>query len=594
MVAEHLPAVYRGATLAADAGTVNAAADKVSLSSASLLGRSFLTPLLDRAISLDRLDRLYRDSAGDLERALEILAIGHEIEAGSLDWIPRTGPVLVTANHPFGIVEGLLLATILPRIRPDVRILANAALAAIPELREFCIFADVSGNHGSVSTNTSELKKCLAWLDAGGLLAAFPAGEVSHLRWGSRTIADSPWNPAVARLAERTGATAVPLYFRGANSAAFQLAGLVHPLLRTLSLPRELFKQSGRRVAIRIGRPVSPVTLRACGTPAGAIEHLRRRTDILAQDTGTSPRSVPSMEPIADAIDPLLLAADVAALPPGRKLCENGELSVWLGSAAELPHVLREIGRLREIAFRGAGEGTGHSRDLDRFDPNYLHLFLWNRAAREVAGAYRLAATPDILPRFGPSGLYTSTLFRFDARLFDRIGPAIELGRSFVRPEYQKQYAPLLLLWKGIGRYAASRPECAVLFGAVSISNDYRPASRDLIVRLLERHRVKDLAGLVAGRTPYRTSDVHPPAELEPLSKLVADLEPDGKGVPILVKQYLKAGGKVLGFNLDRAFSSALDALMLVNLREASPGLQARLQRTGGIASSSPLVEACG
>jgi putative hemolysin len=274
-------------------------------------------------------------------------------------------------------------------------------------------------------------------------------------------------------------------------------------------------------------------------------------------------------------------------LPPNRKLCENGDLSVWLGSAAELPHVLREIGRLREIAFRGAGEGTGHSRDLDRFDPHYLHLFLWNEATREVAGAYRLAATPDILPWLGPAGLYTSTLFRFDPRFFERLGPAIELGRSFVRPEYQKQYAPLLLLWKGIGRYAASRPKCAMLFGAASISDAYRPESRDLIVRMLQQHTIEELAPLVFPRNPYCAPAVRVPTEWDQLSKVIADLESDGKGVPILIKQYMRSGGKVLGFNVDRAFSNSLDALVVVNLREAAPALKARLQNAALTATCS-------
>jgi putative hemolysin len=543
---------------------------------------------LDRALSLDRLRQLYDEaSAGSdtqdlLVRALHLLKIDYEIESGSLDWIPRTGPVLVTANHPFGLLEGALLAMLLPRLRSDVRILANAALAVIPELRGLCIFADPFGNRSSVAANATALKECLQWLDRGGLLVAFPAGEVSHLQLGGRArmIRDSAWNPAVARLAQRTGATTIPISFRGANSPLFQLAGLVHPMLRTLLLPRELFNKKGRVIAIRVGRPVAPATLRAFPDASGAIEHLRRRNDLLVRETPAPAVAPPRIEPIADAIDPFLLAGDVAALPADRKLCENGDLSVWLGSAAELPHVLREIGRLREIAFRGAGEGTGHSRDLDRFDPHYLHLFLWNAATREVAGAYRLAATPDILPRFGASGLYTSTLFRFDPRFFEHMGPALELGRSFVRPEYQKQYAPLLLLWKGIGRYAASRPECAMLFGAASISNTYRAESRDLIVRLLEQHRVEELAPLVSPRHPYRASAVRVPAALDQLSKVIADLEPDGKGLPILIKQYMRSGGKVLGFNVDRAFSNALDALVLVNLREAAPALQARLRST--------------
>jgi putative hemolysin len=600
MVAEHLPAVYRRAILAADAGGVIAPAVDVSFSTATLLRRSWLTPVLDRLLSLDRLERLYRDSratpgsAGVLDRALELLDIRYEIETGSLDAIPRSGPLLLTANHPFGILEGLLLCTLLRRVRSDVRILTNSVLSSIPELREVCIFADTSGDRISVPANSTALKRCLEWLDQGGALVAFPAGEVSQFQWASGCVADSPWNPAVARLAERVGATTVPLYFRGANSAAFQLAGLIHPLLRTLSLPRELFKQRGRRIAIRIGRPVSPATLRACGKAAIAIQHLRRRTDLLARDTVPKPRATVLQEPIADAIDPELLAADVAGLPSDRKLCENGALSVWIGSAAELPHILREIGRLREIAFRGAGEGTGHSRDLDRFDPHYRHLFIWNAAEREVAGAYRLAATPDILPRLGPAGLYTSTLFRFHPRWFERVGPAIELGRSFVRPEYQKQYAPLLLLWKGIGRYAASRPECSRLFGAVSISEAYCAQSRDLMVRMLEGHLREDLSALVSPRNPYPAPRIQAPAEVEQVSKLVSDLEPDRKGVPILIKQYLKSGGKVIAFNLDRAFSNALDALVLVDLREASPNLQARLHRTNSIAFSSPPVAAAG
>src|SRR5262249_2890832 len=154
---------------------------------------------------------------------------------------------------------------------------------------------------------------------------------------------------------------------------------------------------------------------------------------------------------------------------------------------------------------------------------------------------------------------------------FERMGPAIELGRSFVRPEYQKQYAPLLLLWKGIGRYAASRPECVMLFGAASISDAYRPESRELIVRMLEQYRAADLAPLASPRNPYSARGVRIPEGWDQLSKVIADLEPDGKGVPILIKQYIKSGGKVLAFNVDQAFSNSLDALVVVNLREAAP-----------------------
>jgi len=578
-VAEHLPPVYGRATLPADSVGVTAITDRARFSSHQLLSPAWrrmaapFAPLLDRVLSLDRLQNLYhRASARSASRdlltaALDLLEIEYHVEAGSLDWIPRTGPVLVTANHPFGLLEGAILAAVLRQVRPDVRILANSLLSAIPELRDLCIFADPSGSRSSVTANAGALKDCMEWLERGGLLAAFPAGEVSHLQLPQLSIRESEWRPAVARLAQHARATAVPVYFPGSNNLLFQVAGLIHPFLRTMRLPRELFNKAGRRIAIRIGRPIAPATLAACGDGGAAIEHIRRRTDLLARNGNAPSRPAVRLEPIADPVDPALLAGDVASLPLDRKLGENGGLSVWLAASDELPHVLREIGRLREIAFRGAGEGSGHSRDLDRFDPHYLHLFLWNADAREVAGAYRLAATADVLPKLGPSGLYTSTLFRYRGEFFERIGPAIELGRSFVTPKYQKQFSPLLLLWKGITRYAASRPECGTLFGAASISNAYLPESRDLMVGMLQRRRACELTPLVSGRNPYRVPAFHGPADPDQLSKLLSDLEPDGKGVPILLKQYLKAGARVVAFNVDPAFANSLDALVLVDLK---------------------------
>jgi hypothetical protein len=240
--------------------------------------------------------------------------------------------------------------------------------------------------------------------------------------------------------------------------------------------------------------------------------------------------------------------------------------------------MLAEIGRCRELAFRKVGEGTGKHAGLDRFDEHYQHLFLWNKTDSRLAGAYRLAATSDVLPRFGISGLYTSTLFRFHPHFFEHIGPAVELGRSFVVPEYQKNYAALLLLWKGAARAVGRRPEAPVLFGAVSISPEYRAASRSLMAAYLSDRASHELARLVAPRRKFRDRTPRnrqikrfaaAAADIEDLSLSIADIEDDGKGVPVLIRQYLKAGGRVLGFSVDSSFSDTLDALILVDLRRA-------------------------
>jgi len=194
-------------------------------------------------------------------------------------------------------------------------------------------------------------------------------------------------------------------------------------------------------------------------------------------------------------------------LPADCELIRNGEFTVYLASAVQIPRLLLEIGRRRELAFRLVGEGTGRQIDLDWFDDHYYHLFLWNRADGRLAGAYRLALTSEVLDRFGIRGLYTSTLFRYQPQFFERIGPAIELGRSFVSPEYQKSYSPLLLLWKGITRFVQQRPEAAVLFGAVSISRDYRAASRGLMARSFDWKKTATVTAATAERATFSERD---------------------------------------------------------------------------------------
>lgn len=575
--------------------------------------KSFLAPVepaIQKFLLVDRLgDMLHSacretqgpDSHAVFERLLALLDVAYRVTPDDLARIPATGPVVVTANHPFGFLEAAILAAVLGRVRPDFKIMANSLLASVPELQGNFIFVNPYGGGASIRENRRPMRECLEWLGHGGMLALFPSGDVARLNWRDGGIVDPPWNPSVAHLIRIADCAAVPVYFKGSNGLGFQLIGALHPRLRTADLPRQTLNKRGQSIEVRIGRPVASKSLKSFADERETIEYLRFRTFLLAGRGNPSPDSGLVRFPISSPKKRLLpLAAEkpremtieeTSRLAP---VCENEEFSVYLARAAAIPHTLREIGRLRELTFRGAGEGTGDPLDLDRFDPHYLHLFLWSKAARDVAGAYRLGPTAELLPRFGVPGLYSSTLFHLDPELFERIGPALEMGRSFVRPEYQKQYAPLLLLWKGITRYVSAHPECSVLFGAASISNDYNPVSRSLLVGYLETQKETDLARLVKPRRPYRPNHTaywraeavsRFSQDVEELSAPIADLERDGKGVPILIKQYMKAGGRVLGFNVDPRFSSVLDVLMMADLRRApQPILQRYMGREAAAA----------
>lgn len=531
-----------------------------------------------------------------LPNLLAEMQVDLRVDPSDVARIPVTGPVVAVANHPFGMLDGAVLAVLLTRVRPDVKVMTNYLLRDVPELARHCIFVDpFQTGPSNIEVNRNAVREALAWLRDGGMLAVFPAGEVSHWQFPQAEIADPMWSDTASRLIRRTGAAALPVYFCGRNSVSFHLFGMIHPRLRTAFLLQEFLQQKGRTVEVRVGSEIPSESLAGIRGDREIIEYLRWRTYLLARRSRPEkswPSAVQStiaakvQKAIAPAEPAELLAAELGLLPEGRCLAESGDLAVYMATANEVPRTLQELGRLREVTFRMAGEGTGKSRDLDRFDRYYWHVLLWNKAKQELAGAYRVGNTAEILAERGLKGLYTSTLFRYDAKVFEKIGPALELGRSFIRQEYQRQYAPLLLLWKAIARLVATHPETPVLFGAVSISNDYSKASREMIFRFFEERMQNDeLAGMIEPRRPFRPGGLRPwdcramcraLHGLEELSQPITDLETDGKGLPILLRQYAKIGGRLLGFNVDRKFSNVLDGLVVVDLRKVEPAMLER------------------
>jgi putative hemolysin len=323
----------------------------------------------------------------------------------------------------------------------------------------------------------------------------------------------------------------------------------------------------------RAGRPIDVAKLRGITAHDDRIAYLRWRISLLAEYNSIALPAAGRCEPFVPAISPEVMEFELNSLGAGSRLASHGDLEVILARSTQIPNTLREIGRLREITFRAAGEGTGRAFDLDPFDQHYLQLFVWNSVKREIAGGYRLATTSN-----GVECLYTATLFHYGPEFLGRIGPALELGRSFIRPEYQRSFAPLLLLWKGIGKYVAAHPCYKTLFGPVSISNQYSALSRELMIAFLEKREwLSGLADLVRPRSaPARRASAEYCRDLDDLSDIVSDLESGVQGVPVLLRQYLKLGGKLLGFNVDPDFSNALDGLILVDLTRTEPRLLER------------------
>ncbi|MEM7540462.1 MAG: GNAT family N-acyltransferase [Pseudomonadota bacterium] len=545
--------------------------------------------MADRALGFAELTRRYHQIAPASDPnefaalALDELGVSVHAEAHKLNRIPEHGGCLIVVNHPHGGLDGLALVDLMMRRREDVRLMANHFLTNFVELRELFVQIDPFGGEGAKRFNFSGVREALGWAKNGGALVMFPGGEVSSMRPRTKTIVDPDWDPGVAWLAKRSGVPVIPIHLDGRNSNLFQLGGLVHPSIRTALLVREMLRKKGARIHAEIGKPIEPEVLQLFEDKRALAAYLQTKTYLLPKSAGRSrfaigrvPTNSRPLTAMHRSIPCEHIEQEIGELDASQKLLSSGERDVYIASADQIPWTLQEIGRLREIAFRAVGEGTGKSADLDLFDSYYRHLFVWDKETREITGGYRLGHGDEILRKFGLSGLYVQSLFKLDKQLADDLYQSLEVGRSFVSPRYQRSHSSLMLLWRGIATYVAKNPRYKILFGPVSISDDYHPLSQQLIVQFLRHQKMEpQRTSLVKPRRPFRVkqgnlslADLNV-EDLRIISDLLNVLEDNHKGVPVLLRQYLKLNGRIMGFNVDPNFNNSIDCLLWVDLTKA-------------------------
>lgn len=552
----------------------------------------FAESIAEWATGLSKLEQFYAqrpagcDTQAFIRFTLEVLGIDYDVSHGTKGGIPASGATVIVANHPLGCVEGVILAELLLTIRQDVKILANQYLKTVPELDELFIGVDVFAAHRAQKANLKALRQAHQHLANNGLILLFPAGEVSQLVDSkAQRLEDKEWSRSVSSLIRKSGATTVPVFINGQNSKRFYLAGKVHPLLRTLMLGRELLNKSTQTIKIAIGSAIQYREVKGL-TDVQMTNYLRLNTYLLqhlVQSKSIDSSSPQNEFPVAQPLPRKDLLEDLDNLPSDHRLLSSGEFDVYCTSSENIPSLLHEIGRLRETNFRRAGEGTGLALDLDQFDHDYRHLFVWDRVNQCLVGAYRLGLVDDILSAKGTEGLYSRTLFHYDMPFIASMGKSIEMGRSVIDLPYQKSMTALLLLWKGIATFVSHHPEYTHLFGPVSISNDYSEQTRQLLAECMTLHycdaakaeHVSPSNPLPASDNNWNTSMLTALGDLQLLSRVVARID-QGKGIPVLLRQYLALNGKLISFNVDPDFNNALDGLIVVDLRQVDSKTLAR------------------
>lgn len=554
-----------------------------------------------RLTKIDEVNKLYlklKDKVGKdffdsfvRERNLKYIVFEEDLAR-----IPKTGPFILVSNHPLGAIDGILMAKILTEIRPDFKVMGNFLLEKIEPMKPFVIPVNPFENRKELQASSTGMRATLKHLENGGCVGIFPAGEVSNKNNQFAEILDRKWGKPALKLIKMAKVPVVPMYFHAKNSRLFYQVSKIHPDLQTLLLPSEMMHNREKPIRIRIGRAVSVKKLEDHDSIEEMGEFLQKKIYMLKSyyekrrsiaDQLKLPNlklNFPLMKEenvvqnIIDETPQEDLVKEIETLyKEDKMLFRNGVYEVFFAMYSEIPSIMREIGRQRELTFRAIGEGSNLPFDLDEYDEHYHHLFLWDNKAQKLAGAYRMALGCEVMKKHGIDGFYTSSLFEFDQELQPFFRKVIEMGRAYISTEYQQKPLPLFLLWRGIVHVCLRNPEHKFLMGGVSISDKFSEFSKSLMIEFMRSHYYDSaVAQYIHPKKEFKVNlkdrdknlffdEVE--SDLNKLDKIIDDLEPEMR-LPVLIKKYIKQNAKVISFNVDPNFNDAIDGLMYIRISE--------------------------
>ncbi|MEW7278264.1 lysophospholipid acyltransferase family protein [Aquimarina sp. 2201CG1-2-11] len=552
----------------------------------------FIGWMLLKITRISKINRQY-DKLSHLEgleyinTTLNQYGVTFEIPAEDLKRLPKEGAFITISNHPLGGIDGGLLLKIMLENRSDYKVIANFLLNNFKPLQPYLMPVNPFENRKDTKSSLKGIKEAILHLKEGKPLGIFPAGEVSTHKEGKNYV-DKAWEPSAMRLVQKAKVPVIPIYFHARNSRLFYRMAAISDTLRTAKLPSELFSQENRVIKVRIGNPVSVKDQEEHTNLEDFTRFLRKKTYMLANpfEKKTLIESIPQNLKIPKSPKEIAVGGSLGAIEAELEFCRNSDkrllksknYEVFLAEKCDVPNVVHEIGRLREITFRAIGEGTNNSIDLDPFDDYYHHMFLWDNDAKRLVGAYRMGMGSKIFEDFGIDGFYLQDLFRFEPELHKMMSESIEMGRAFIIKEYQQRPMPLFLLWKGIVHCTLRFPEHKYLIGGVSISNKFSSFSKSLMIEFMKSHYYDPyVAQYVRPKKEFKVKlkDAdkdfvfdESKSDLNKFDKIIDEVEPGSLRIPVLIKKYIKQNAKVVAFNVDPLFNNAVDGLMYIRIAD--------------------------
>lgn len=557
--------------------------------------------LVEKRLGFSELNQIYERCGGDraetgafCRQALAQLKTSWSLSpADQAELRSIDGPLVLVANHPFGAIDSLCLIDLMAQLRPGRwKIFANAILRSVLPLQPHRIEVDALGlTHGAQRLNRSALKHALAFLKSGGCVGLFPGRRVAHFDASLQAVVDQSWSDHALKLAARTGASLACLHIPGQNSPEFLKIPLQQVRRRSLRLCREVIDAPPRELQLSLATLLTPNEVnRWTSLPQGG-DRLRAHCFLAADKQALSGPAAKANGAAKTPLPPINSSTATGALTPltsAQRLYRKDDLELLFIQGREAPDLLELLGRAREVTFRAAGQGVGQDVDLSPEDEYYHQLIVWDHRRNGIAGAYRTGILRSILDEHGSTGLYLDHIFRIDPAFYTHFSEGLELSRSFVLPDYQRDNRVLPLLWTGLAIICEQR-RIRTLFGSVTISNEFHPASQALLVEFLRREYADsaEIRSWIEARNPFQpeshyhrlVAEAYAGENISKLEPVIRHLEDQQRGIPPLMRYYCQLGAKYINYHVESSFQDALYCLLRVDLPSMPAAYKKRFSR---------------
>lgn len=483
--------------------------------------------------------------------------------------IPAEGPCIVVCNHPTGFAETALLPHMIFQVRKDVKILANEMLSSIPYINEYIIPIDVYDE----KSQFAQVRQCAKWLATGGLLVVFPAGKVSDMDRAIGEPRDATWSDIWVRLAEKHKAQFVHVLIEARNSKLFYFVSRVKESIRPALFSREFSRRFNNKIGIAISEPVEVARLGE--QKASDLTQYFYELNYALHDRPyfehvpeADEQPHPDCDPLAALPDMAAVLADIEQLTDAHRLIERRSMVAYQATANEIPALLRYIQIKREATFRLSNMGTGEPLDGDQYDETATHVFVWDHKNQQLVGAcrYQIASSID-------QHTYLSETYEVEYQKIIKMGDMLDLSRTFLLTDYQKSFAGLLMLWRGLAKVVMQHSALRFMCGAISIPCDSLP---DPLVDLIKiyademAYKMPHIVNCFTPKVPYLPRTQTPPQTVRAihqcnsiamLENVFQQLSAGRHKLPVLFRQYESLGLLTLKVSTDPDFSDCIDVL---------------------------------